>query len=900
MKSTKLKFLILLIFVGIIKIESTSDNNRFQWAHTVIFISKQINQLENSLANNSQKLLDYEWKKAKIGNLTLVQEIIATLPSSAFNNAIKKLFQQFYNKIIQIDELKSVKINQVKPTIDRIKLLWSNKDKINKFLNQIKNLIHQTNGIKGKVVPIFKEKIEQLEQQIKNVHFEKIFEENIDSNVMQTEYFSKIEPLIENLNALVQRHEEINGTFLQLNSVIASANSIKTDLFKNLDNKIKELLREINYPHCVSEILVQSNEFSVDYRLVIQQYIEQLKLLLDNADHINLTYQNLKSLISKANSIKKTLSKEFQEIIEEILQNIENINFENVVEERHQDIIDNKYINLIKPLANRLNVLLNNADKIDEINYFQIKCNSYFQSMRAESLQTYLKKIIDDILVMNKFYYEEIIQQENLSDFNETIHRMYPLSKTCQLLFDNIFEIDKTFRLINTSSYENIHWDLIQHFLERFIENFQNRLENLIISSETMNKFIVELKQEIKNFNIYLIKINKFDQIYVKNENSLAKLRKQNFETKNKFLKNQIGNYLGQIGSIFINVDNATELQLITFFNRVKLFSGNYEQIEKQLTPLNNLLEKAYEKSQSSHVIGALNQIERNIGRIIRKVTNESEINDLNVNISEFLKVIQLLMEHGHQMEIYASAINQSIDAIQWKFVDNVFLKKSINKSIENYKNIHLKIENEETFKRFLIKLHQFSLYFDRIATKLAIINDQFNHADQSIKNALIKLNKLPTDKILFTELERSLRNVIVTEENFTNIEYSSQVTDNYFHRFNLMLRHLDLIYENEEKIHAQIILATNSIERARNIDANKSLEEYIENLARKIQNILMEIHLIYTDGDLNEFYFQLQTTINELNKIADNPPESDSFHSIAFCQWTNIILIIVAIIILM
>ena len=399
----------------------------------------------------------------------------------------------------------------------------------------------------------------------------KIFSENLKLKI--------IEPL---LTYEKKYEKEINNSLNILKEIID-----KISLSKQNNNKIyQDKYNNLNISIGIFE--KEKDEFLLN---ILELYLNLCK------DDLNKSINNNNQIINKISDLKKSISKENINLLDN------NLIFDKKIKSNpNQDVIKNSN-NII---MNNNNLNNNNFEiiNIEEINYEE-KFENFFLLLKSQTnIDKNLLKDINDLFQKNKFNFEFYIlflrtfkrtlstKLNSENDFYDSLFIMKSFSNLVCLtnIMNNIIETIKEYLILK----ENRNAFLIFEAIVKFGENcvFNNTYMCSLLSKNKIFQNIIIWKNSI--FNAIISQINILIKEYDENKYDI---NKTNYENKNKNLleisglNKYIYNY-NKFSEDKIKFINHKLLNEITY-NTVKIYLdhfGNYNFILDNPSDINEII----------------------------------------------------------------------------------------------------------------------------------------------------------------------------------------------------------------------------------------------------------------------------------------------------------------------
>ena len=400
----------------------------------------------------------------------------------------------------------------------------------------------------------------------------KIFSENLKLKI--------IEPL---LTYEKKYEKEINNSLNILKEIID-----KISLSKQNNNKIyQDKYNNLNISIGIFE--KEKDEFLLN---ILELYLNLCK------DDLNKSINNNNQIINKINDLKKSISKETINLLDNNL-----ILDQKFKSNPNQDVIKNSN-NII---MNNDNLNNNNFEiiNIEEINYEE-KFENFFLLLKSQTnIDKNLLKDINDLFQKNKFNFEFYIlflrtfkrtfsnKLNSENDFYDSLFIMKSFSNLVCLtnIMNNIIETIKEYLILKENRNAFLIFEAIVKFGENCVFNntymcsllsknkiFQNIIIwknsifnaiisqiNILIKEYDQNKYdINKINYENKNKNLFeLSGLNKY--IYNYNKFSEDKIKFINHKLLNEITYNTVKIYLDHFGNYNFILDNPSDINEIIF-----------------------------------------------------------------------------------------------------------------------------------------------------------------------------------------------------------------------------------------------------------------------------------------------------------------------------------------------
>ena len=457
----------------------------------------------------------------------------------------------------------------------------NNQKEIKNIINFFSNISEYFNSISNKA--FYQNDFQNISSNFNNI-FNDIIKEHI-SLIKKFKAFSEniklriLEPL---LSYEKKYEKEINNSLNILKEIVdklsqQSNNQIYQDKYKNLNISIGIFEKE-------------KNEFLLN---IFDLYLKLSK------DELNNSLNNNNQIINKINDLKKSISKETFNLLDNNL--ILDIKSKSNV---NQDLIKNNNNDIKMSILNKNNYNDFEILNIGEINY-EKKFQNFFLLLKSQT--NIDKNILNDIneaFQKNKFNFEfytlflktlKRFLSKNKNSENDAFNSLFIIKSFSNLvcltnIMNNIIETIKEYLIIKENSNAILIFEAIVKYGENCVYNdtfmcsilnknriFQNILiwKNAIFNTifSQINKAIIEYDQnkdiadKINNYeNKNLIEISGMNN-YIYNYNSFSENKKKyiNHKLIHEILFNTVKVYLNHFGNFNFILDNPSDINEIIF-----------------------------------------------------------------------------------------------------------------------------------------------------------------------------------------------------------------------------------------------------------------------------------------------------------------------------------------------
>lgn len=553
---------------------------------------------------------------------------------------------------------------------------------------------------------------------------------------------------------------------------------LKFDIFKNIESKYKDLLKEtkINLRNIEKLDEYQNYNHNIDkeineLELIITNY-EQEKNHLD--EELKVTNEQLNKLYKQLKQVDNSLDCELldkQKIFDDIklfsekIDKYNNNDFDNQIEELYNTNLD---------LSTKLSS--SNESDLDKLLELRYEITEKILTTKNKLLKLKLINNKNDIIESNKLFekqkMEKIILLTNKINFELKLSPKNKFSKKILENWNQIFtqtiipnisnkKDESRITIINLDNYIKqiiITIDYIKNYIELYNDNiddeyiknkynsinYDDYCKNMLVTLTNYDKYyeinkIIETNNDVftllSDFNIC---VNKSCSNCLKHSNSIVQL----------FSKLKINEECTQIKNKFIELQkNKLEYeQIIIFHNKLKLYNCNkaldilYVILENE----KNNFEKLNEQVNNTTIYEFKMFLQNNIDILEQNnyvIELEETINYVNHKYLLLLKQIE-----------EANAFNQQIIVLESRLVD-------INKQIENY----------EQDKELLI---QIDLNKNKIRelknnkNKFKFLNDELLNLNYKLEN----INNFEYNIEIYTQINNIKKYIHIITQNIINI----------------------------------------------------------------------------------------------------------------------------------
>lgn len=582
-------------------------------------------------------------------------------------------------------------------------------------------------------------------------------------------------------------------------------NRLKFDIFKNIESKYKDLLKETkinlkniekldeyqNYDHNSDQQINELELIISNYELVKNQADEELKL---NNEELNKLYKQLKPVDDLLDC--ELLDK--QEILNNIklysekINKLTNIDFDNQIEELYNVNLD---------LSIKLSSSNDNLD-LDELQELKTKTTEKIKIAKNKLLELKLinnkKEIIESNNNFEKQKMEKIILLKNKINFELNLN---PKNKIDKKILENWNQIltqtiipDFSYKIEESRSTINNLENNIQHmkYTIKTIKNIINSYDDNTVDKIVINKYYnVNYDAYCKNMITILEKYNEYYEL-----NKIIETNNDVFTLLNDF-----NHCINKSCSNCLKHSNGIE----QLFSKLKI-NENCELIKNKFIELHkNKLE--YEQMILFH--------------------NKLKLD----NCTKSLELLYLILEN--EKNNFEKLIEKSNDITLSNF--KMFLQDNINILEQNNYIIELEETTNSVNQEYLLLLDQIedaTFINDKIyilESQLTNINKQMKNyeQDKELQNQVDinknKIKELKNNKNKYNMINDLLLNLNYKLENINNFEYNVDL----YGQINETKKNIHLITQNiiiisndfTNNKHKYIKLKNNKLKYAKYID---------------------------------------------------------------------------------
>lgn len=771
-------------------------------------IANQINHIDSILEDeNSKKFAELEQK------LGAILDIIQNSKSST-NLQEQKLEEIFDKKLSELEDKFNIIVNNVenknsnKVMNELTSFFDLIKDERNEFLNEtrqsIQHILKNNENEKSYII--------ELLNKIQEDNYAANDEISLNRALVNSERLHELENLIVRQNdELEQLLDEKNTVLLQIEKMISSTKE---------DESNKEVFNEIESK--VQNIIVNFDEKISSLEKVFVDKVEEINsnILINKSSEHDEIVHNINSveekLIQNYETIKNDFNQSFNDIIEKI-NNTKNA----VLDEKIDSLIDN--VNYIKSQSEMFDT--KTLDLKEEIKSLFSKefndevSNLIYNKINDSSLLSKIDKIENKLSdLMNE------INNENKSIFSELSNKV-----------DNIDYITKTiYDRINMTVEE---YDEIE---EKLMNNFKKYEEILMLSISKNKDNYNEVNEFLKN--------NYSNREEELSDNELTKLGSLNTKLEN--LKHLIELQENEIQTILKDKDF-----LISLINSKQFFfknanTGEMEQISKILEDkvencLNRFLNcpENLNEIQKSNDYNELTQINDKIDEFSNYLNDNISFYNSEYKINDILEFD--LFKNFSQIDFLIDKIQNLQEEIQ-----NINLADD-----ENYSSEQL-ADKQFNLNKIKFNLLDIELDINLIKHKIEASQEVNNSDDENRTKDLLVVNKKKLEIIdeIIQRNKEHLKNLFDNKDQYIKEVEKEEKKDFTENEFGLLI-----------DTKANLII-DKLVDELKVMQANEL--EILNDKFFKIQNKLLDGHLLNDDSNINNVKHLTQSDIDVMNLI--------------------------------
>lgn len=565
---------------------------------------------------------------------------------------------------------------------------------------------------------------------------------------------------------------------------------LKFDIFKNIESKYKDLLKEIkinlknienldeyqNYNHNIDE---QINQLELSINNFKQEKIELDEQYKNKNDELNKLFKQLKPVDNSLDCelLDKQGIQDNIKLLSDKLVKYNNIDFDNQIEDLYNENLG---------LSAKLSLSNDNLD-LDDLKTKQTELNNEIVSVKTKISKLNFINNKEQIIESNNKFEKQ--KMENIILLNNKITselKIIPKNKIPNKILENLIQIFANINIQDIESKINDSKIFILN-LENNINKLSNTIENLEKITQTYD-YIIDVTKIKKlyntiNYDDYCKKMGcilaEYDEYY-----ELNKIIESNAEFLtllnrfNKCINKSCTNCLkhsNDISLLFSKLKINKECDLIQIkFNELHKYKLEYEEIvtyhnKIKLINCNKTIElfKLILKHEQTNLEKLLGQL------------NDNTIHDFKMflqdNIYEFNQhnyIIELDQITNTIYEPYQILSEQIVQAKEYNDLINILESQifNVNKQIENYEK-DKELLNKINFNKNKISELKIS------KNKQKIINDELLNLKYKLENIYnseyntdiyIQINNIKNDIQLITQTIINKNNIF----NNNNFEY--------------------------------------------------------------------------------------------------------------------------------
>lgn len=633
---------------------------------------------------------------------------------------------------------------------------------------------------------------------------------------------------------------------------------LKFDIFKNIESKYKDLLKETkinlkniekldeyqNYNHNIDEQINDLELAIANYEQVKYQYEYELKL---NNEQLNKLYKQLKPVDDSLDC--ELLDK--QEILDDIklfsekLNKFTDTNFDNQIEELY-----NANINLSTKLSSS-----NNDLDLDEL--FELK------NKTTEKIQIAKNKLLELKLINKK---KEINESNN--NFEKQKMEKIILLKN-KIISELKFSSKNKFSKKILETWNQISAQIIIPDISDKIDESRNTINNLKNNIEHMTNTIDKIKNIIKNYDVQIDDINIRNKYYSINYNSYNKNMMSILEKYNEYYElNKIIETNDDVFALLTDFNTCINKScsnclkhsngIAQLFSKLKI-NENCNLIKNKFIELHKS-KLEYEQIISFHNKLKLNNCVKSLELLYLMLENEknnfekligqSNNNTLN-NFKMFLQDnINMLEQNNYiiELEQTTNSVNQEYLILLEQIEEANIINNKINSMEFDLTNINKQIENYEQDKKLQ---NQIDINKNKIKelknnkNKYKLINDELLNLNYKLEN----INNFEYNSQLYGQINNTKKNTHLITQNIININNEFTNNKNQYQKLKknklTYMKYIDEI----NKYNVQINIYENIIK----IIGPKGIPRQIINIKlQQIEDTVNDIILPFVNKQIN------------------------------------------------
>ena len=894
---------------------SNSYSNDYFLLNYSDIISKKIISQFNEFNNNSKLILEKEF------NRTInVTDII-----SNYNNISNDIFVFPFNLFLEIDNLLSASITQIKK-------LFGNQ--ISYYLNinkNISNLFNQTN---------FENSFNGFKSEINDSYIIYIYKNNY-----QNYSFNLLDDLINYQKKIIEEKcdlfiNNINKTCLIISTTFCEPNILFIkDLCDNINNKIsiditsisknyfKSLINTILYKLNESnEILLntidnEKNNFisiinsngNKDYNI---SNFDDIKNIFINfysnfSNNISNTFinqyleKNKNNLLNRFILLHNSSDEFFLSFVKSVISLVKNDSY-SIIEFYFNKSIDyfNDYVGfyffdefITELLINNISSKINYIHNILQENYINWIIENYLIRNEiyniTKNLNNSLYSFYSTIKSLIKNNIESKIEIVIIPKLNEKINEISELI-IYQFVDDllNIWESDEFKSNFSEEYYNLISINkkfLINKLNQSYLELMNNKIVNKIISKinytilsnltplyETLDNINNQLISNLKQFTIYNVEgsvqnllnsLNDLNNSINEKENNISSIIENDINSFHEIFYNEFTNNFSKINEIYQNEKNKANSEL---------------QKELQYFGISNI--SSIISSTNNSYFNIMNILEKNIiQKTNDSLSNFDELDVINLNLRRATEYNNKIIDNQirNYISIYKNFGSDILNNETYNSLSTIYNNFSdvIIEDIHNYSKLLKTIYQFECYKDF----EQITYLYDLFGNETIIFTKTIENIKNEINNMYKNVEEILTKKIdqAFDSIPKILK--LLTEQNRTQ---SSKTIENFINYsdndiINNMITTLiiqNITYKNGYSIYYDKnnnnLCINLKVNANAFLDVNNTIDFITQRINGELGNAIIGLNInysIYNDSTNVEAYFNQKKSNYSSSIIINN-----------------------------
>lgn len=698
-----------------------------------------------------------------------------------FSDEIENLKAEILDKFSESIENSENNKKNISLEIDNLKTDVFDKfsESLEKSENNKKSISSEINNIKSDICNKFSEFADNLEASISSVSIK----EDLDglNAEIETSVNDLLENLYEKLLVALEDNKVTNDIFDKTEEVSRRIEDLKNAFSEDVTEKIADF--ELNFEKqsndfsaIMEEIKTSLAEFKESYMdLSLNSTMEISGLLVSVQEKIDNLENKLEEidLSEKIEAVENKIENlDLSKIVEDFSHKLDELDFNGAIEDSKNEIvnkldelvlngriddIEDKIENSKNELTNKLDELILNG-KVEDI---EDKIENSKDEIRNE-FETIREKL--DSLVVGS----DSKMEENVEEIKQMINSQGDLLNK----LEKLEELEKLENLPEINDLKNLKTEI-----EEVLKNFENKLDNLKISSENLGEITLgeiagrdenyaeDVKNELNSFKEELFSnlVDIFNQISFVEESEDIK---DFIQEKSDEIKAEIKAKLGKINIPDINIEENDikeifESSLDDNFNNIlssldmlhekaNSVGGNCSYIVNEIKEVKNQLILAQSESEYSYTLQdvesdiaklrmALNDIMKSSKEGISQPTGDFE--QLNENIMSIsTRTNKLLLNSDESYAALKSNLNELRSIVsrfeeKVKYLDNKEPINRIEKKLENVNNFMVSsVKSDKIFNQTFMYLAE---WIDRTDEKMANISEKLTGIEDVRKSML-------------------------------------------------------------------------------------------------------------------------------------------------------------------